>query len=110
MYWLGRFIVVMIQINKRPRISLQTEFLPMLLSDHSPIKSIMELSQIKPSHKRWLFNTFLFQNKDFLKVLNDGIKELMVFNSDPDINPRNLWQVAKRYVKGQLHLILLQPS
>lgn len=71
---------------------LDTDILPILISDHDPMLYSFNLVPKSSCANRWQFNTYLLQNEDILKQLHSGLIESIQLNYNSTDNP----QIVKR--------------
>lgn len=79
---------------------LDTNILPMLISDHSPVKITIYKSHSSSHFKRWRFNVFLLQDAQFLKHIRNYLSDFILLNMSSDVNPHTLWEAAKCIIRG----------
>lgn len=75
------------------------DLLPILISDHSPVKCIINLDINIPKINRWRFNNSLLYDSAFLLQLKQGLNEFLEINAHCS-NPQILWETTKCFIRG----------
>lgn len=78
---------------------LVTEILPMLLSDHCPVK--LTLAKSHSAHfKQWRFNVVFLHDDFFSEHIRKDLNYFILSNSSSNVNPHILWEAAKCALRG----------
>ncbi len=76
------------------------DILPILIFDHSPIMSKIQLSANTDKATRWRYNITLLTNPGFLTSLKAELMEFLVINRTECDNPQILWEITKCFIRG----------
>lgn len=82
--------------------ALESDYLPRILSDHSPLTLSIEMPEKMASMYRWRLNPTLLKKNDFCKFVRDQIKLFCETNCPSSPNSFILWDTLKAYLRGQI--------
>lgn len=81
---------------------LFSDYLPIVISDHSPLLLDIQLSTYKRSPPLWRFNSLLLAEKEFCEFISNSIDEFLFFNQNESVSYSVLWESLKCYLRGQI--------
>ncbi|XDV21516.1 hypothetical protein PO909_026607 [Leuciscus waleckii] len=79
-----------------------SDYLGIVISDHSPLLLDIQLSTYKRSPPLWSFNSLLLADKEFCKLISNSIDEFLSFNYNDSSSYSLLWETLKCYLRGQI--------
>lgn len=79
-----------------------SDYLGIVISDHSPLLLDIQLSNYKPSPPLWRFNSLLLADKEFCELISNSIDEFLSFNHNDSSSYSLLWETLKCYLRGQI--------
>lgn len=82
--------------------ALESEYLPRILSDHSPLTLSVVMPEKMPNMYRWRLNPTLLKKRDFCTFIRDQIKLFCETNCPSSPNSFILWDTLKAYLRGQI--------
>lgn len=80
-------------------ICTDTDIPAAFISDHAPITIDIKISTNVRGRGTWMFNNLLLEDQDFVKLIEEGIDNVVTNNSTND--PRILWEVVKFTIRGE---------
>lgn len=81
---------------------LDVEYLPRLLSDHSPLVMSLSIPEKTKGTYRWRLNPTLFKQPEFHKFIREQIDIFTATNKPSCSNSFILWDTLKAYLRGQI--------
>lgn len=82
--------------------ALETEYLPRILSDHSPLTLSINMPEKTPNVYRWCLNPTLLLKPDFCKFIREQIELFCDTNCPSSPNSFILWDALKAFLRGQI--------
>ena len=79
---------------------LNTKYYDILISDHSPVTFIVNLTDFSSTKPTWRIDPQLLSDPAFCDYLHTEIKTFFDINNQPDTSPSLLWETFKAYLRG----------
>uniref|UniRef100_A0A3B1IT35 Reverse transcriptase domain-containing protein n=1 Tax=Astyanax mexicanus TaxID=7994 RepID=A0A3B1IT35_ASTMX len=81
---------------------ISSDYLGIVISDHSPLLLDIKFSTHKSSPPLWRFNPLLLADKEFCKIISNSIDDFLFFNQNDSSSYSLLWETLKCYLRGQI--------
>lgn len=81
---------------------ISTEYLAIVISDHSPLVLDISLTSRPRSRPLWRFDSLLLSNKDFCDYISTSIDNFISINKSDSTSSSLLWESLKAYLRGQI--------
>ena len=78
-----------------------SDYLGIVISDHSPLLLDIQFSTYKRSPPLWRFNSLLLADKEFCEHISNSIDEFLSFNQN-DSSDSLVWETLQCYLRGQI--------
>uniref|UniRef100_H3A9M6 Uncharacterized protein n=1 Tax=Latimeria chalumnae TaxID=7897 RepID=H3A9M6_LATCH len=78
------------------------EFLPRLISGHSPIRIQLEAPEDLQGPYRWRLNPHLLTREEFMGEIKSAIQEFFQFNQSAPSSPDVIWEAFKAMIWGKI--------
>ena len=93
------FFLTSNQLNHR---LLESEYLPRIISDHSPLTLSLSIPEKIQGPYRWRLNPTLLKKPDFCQFIRNQIKFFCETNCPSTSNSFIIWDTTKAFLRGQI--------
>uniref|UniRef100_H2ZZZ6 Endonuclease/exonuclease/phosphatase domain-containing protein n=1 Tax=Latimeria chalumnae TaxID=7897 RepID=H2ZZZ6_LATCH len=77
-------------------------YLPCSISDHSPLKVVMDLPEVLPPDRRWRLNPGYLAMEEFVAMVGNQIDEYLAHNGPSSSTPDYVWEALKATLWGHI--------
>nr|XP_014353273.1 PREDICTED: vomeronasal type-2 receptor 1-like [Latimeria chalumnae] len=77
-------------------------YLPHSISDHSPLKVVMDLPEVLPPDHRWRLNPGYLASEEFVAMVGSQIDEYLVHNDPSSSTLDFVWEALKATLQGYI--------
>ncbi len=81
---------------------VNSEYLPILISDHAPLSLDILLFPFHTFRPPWRFNSLILSDLAFCEYISNSIDDFLLTNQTDSISYSLLWESLKAFLRGQI--------
>ncbi len=81
---------------------VNSEYLPIVISDHAPLSLDILLFPFHTFRSPWRFNSLLLSDLAFCEYISNSIDDFLLTNQTDSISYSLLWETLKAFLRGQI--------